>query len=220
MDCLLKEEKQVKDMSLLAYIYIHMQKEKDLNVTVVQYIKHLNTLLSNNREYISNTYRLNDNDNERIVNDSLSPLSGDVFSSVVCPSPVGGVCGSSQGIPSSHDYSPSGGRRKPDRFGLIVAAWNDMAAETGISQIVGITKNSQRQLWLKTRISEYGEDAILKAIDNVRHSEFLINSKFFNFDWMIRPNNFIKVLEGNYSRGTTATVGGDDDWRCDGDAPE
>lgn len=44
---------------------------------------------------------------------------------------------------------------------------------------------------------------MLKAIDNINYSSFLRGQSKSNwiitFDWLIRPNNFIKVLEGNYS---------------------
>ena len=55
MDCLLKEEKQVKDKSLLLYIYNSIKDSNNLNTTVEQYIEHV---------------KENDNDNERIVHES------------------------------------------------------------------------------------------------------------------------------------------------------
>lgn len=57
MDCLLKEEKSVKDRALLKYIYNNLSNNSNLNITVEEYIKHLNEID-------------NDNDNERIVNES------------------------------------------------------------------------------------------------------------------------------------------------------
>lgn len=53
MDCLLKEEKQVKDKSLLLYIYNSIKDSNNLNTTVEQYIEHIK-----------------ENDNERIVHES------------------------------------------------------------------------------------------------------------------------------------------------------
>lgn len=60
MDCLLKEEKEVKDRSLLKYIYNNLSNNNNLNITVEEYIKHLNDINNND----------NDNDNERIVDES------------------------------------------------------------------------------------------------------------------------------------------------------
>ena len=45
-------------------------------------------------------------------------------------------------------------------------------------------------------------DTFLQAINNIRNSSFLKGQNNRNwtitFDWLIKPNNFIKVLEGNY----------------------
>lgn len=55
MDCLLKEEKKVKDKSLLVYVFNNLNNYADsLNITVKEFIENIN--LNNN-----------DNDNERIV---------------------------------------------------------------------------------------------------------------------------------------------------------
>ena len=56
---------------------------------------------------------------------------------------------------------------------------------------------------LKGRIREYGMNDLLKAMDNIRHSDFLRgenkNGWMITFDWFVKPNNFLKVLEGNYN---------------------
>lgn len=58
MDCLRKEEKKVKDKSLLNYIFDNLSNYSDtLNITVKEFIDYIN---NNN----------NDNDNERIVHES------------------------------------------------------------------------------------------------------------------------------------------------------
>lgn len=84
----------------------------------------------------------------------------------------------------------------------IVDAWNTL----GLSKITRIVPNSQRDQWLKKRIKEYGEDEIIRAIENVRNSKFLNGDNrkgwVVTFDWFIRPNNFPKVLDGNYSDGS------------------
>lgn len=60
MDCLLKEEKSIKDKSLLKYIYNNLSNIDIDNITVLDYIKHIKDIYINN----------NDNDNERIVDES------------------------------------------------------------------------------------------------------------------------------------------------------
>ena len=80
----------------------------------------------------------------------------------------------------------------------IVAEWNSLAA-IGIPSVSKMSTSSQRYKWTVARLKEYGVDDIIKAIDNVKKSSFLRSGSFnFTYDWFIRPNNFIKVLDGNY----------------------
>jgi hypothetical protein len=79
----------------------------------------------------------------------------------------------------------------------IQEAWNSL----GLSKINSIKGN--RLKLLKARIKEYGIDTILKAIESIRNSSFLKGQNktgwVIVFDWLIKPNNFPKVLEGNYT---------------------
>lgn len=80
---------------------------------------------------------------------------------------------------------------------LVKEKWNSI----GVSEIISINKNTSRYKMLNKRIEEYGEDDVLKAIENVPQSDFLLGSTgkwTITFDWFVRPNNFIKVLEGYY----------------------
>jgi hypothetical protein len=85
----------------------------------------------------------------------------------------------------------------------IVRKWNDL----GLKKITKIVPGTNRYEWLKKRIKDYGEDSVIEAIENVGKSDFLMGrtAKAFNctFDWFIRPNNFPKVLDGNYSDSKT-----------------
>ena len=80
---------------------------------------------------------------------------------------------------------------------LVIEKWNSL----NLSKIVNIKGN--RLKMLNARIKEYEIGGILTAIENIEKSNFLKgqNNKnwIITFDWFIRPNNFIKVLEGNYS---------------------
>lgn len=83
---------------------------------------------------------------------------------------------------------------------LIMKEWNKL--DDPIPKIVTLNSGTKRYKSLKSRVKEFGEDNVLRAINNVSRSDFLKgnnNSKWtIDFDWFIRPNNFIKVLEGNY----------------------
>ena len=86
-----------------------------------------------------------------------------------------------------------------------VEEWNSLA-EYGIKSISRIDCNSKRYKSLVARINQYGVDDVLKAIDNIRHSDFLQGKHKgkpwqITFDWFVLPNNFPKVLEGNYNNG-------------------
>lgn len=92
----------------------------------------------------------------------------------------------------------------------IVDAWNSLSQDTAIKPISKMQINSKRYQMLNARIKEYSIDDVLKAIDNIRHSEFLKgnNNKgwIITFEWFVRPNNFPRVLEDNYA-GSKATQG-------------
>ena len=80
----------------------------------------------------------------------------------------------------------------------IVNQWNSL----NLQRVMSINQGTNRYKMIHTRIKEYGFQAVLQAIDNIRNSSFLRgqNKKnwIISFDWFIKPNNFIKVLEGNY----------------------
>ena len=82
----------------------------------------------------------------------------------------------------------------------VLEAWNSL----GLQQISRLTAGSKRSTMLRARIKEYGTDAVLKAIEKIRNSDFLKgqNAKgwVITFEWFVKPNNFPKVLEGNYDR--------------------
>ena len=73
-----------------------------------------------------------------------------------------------------------------------------------ITQIAG-----QRRQRLLARVKEYGKEALRKAIINAVTAPFLngASEKVFvaSLDWILRPNNFPKVLEGNYNHVVSNT---------------
>lgn len=85
----------------------------------------------------------------------------------------------------------------PKHLVPIQDKWNSL----GLSKIRDIKGN--RLKLLNARIKEYGIDGVLEAIENIKTSSFLKGQNKNNwvivFDWFIKPNNFIKVLEGNYN---------------------
>lgn len=82
----------------------------------------------------------------------------------------------------------------------VVDAWNSLA-ECGVKTVLKLGCTSKRYQMLVARIKEYGVDDVLKAVENVKHSRYLqgkVKEWAITFDWFVKPNNFPKVLEGNY----------------------
>ena len=86
-------------------------------------------------------------------------------------------------------------------FVPLIQKWNELP--DAITKISTLKKDTQRYKMLSQRVSEYGENKVLEAIEKIKQSSFLQgdNNKGWTitFEWFVRPNNFVKVLEGNYT---------------------
>ncbi|CUO98597.1 Uncharacterised protein [[Eubacterium] contortum] len=84
-----------------------------------------------------------------------------------------------------------------------VDAWNNLKS-FGIKPVSKLTSGTKRYDSLIARIKQYGIDDVLKAIDKIKYSSFLQGRSSnrrqwtITFDWFVLPNNFPKVLDGNY----------------------
>ncbi|EOU1763544.1 TPA: helix-turn-helix domain-containing protein [Clostridium perfringens] len=80
----------------------------------------------------------------------------------------------------------------------IINEWNSL----GLQKIISVNAGTKRYKSLKARIKDYDLEKVLQAIKNINESKFLKGENNRNwtisFDWLLNPNNFIKVLEGNY----------------------
>lgn len=83
----------------------------------------------------------------------------------------------------------------------VIEAWNKLESY-GVKGVTRVNSETKRYFSLTARMKQYGIDDVLKAIEHVKNSDFLCgkNNKGWTitFDWFVLPNNFIKVLEGNY----------------------
>jgi hypothetical protein len=77
--------------------------------------------------------------------------------------------------------------------------WNDMATKHGLPKIAAIAGKRERAL--NARIKEHGLDAISRAIAAVPNSPHWMgaNGWLGNFDSLMRPDNFQRMLEGTYA---------------------
>lgn len=89
-------------------------------------------------------------------------------------------------------------------FNKLAEYFNSKLPSNGMPQVRSITP--KRKAAILAREKEHGKNAIIQVIDNATGSSFLNgdNNRGFvaSFDWIFRPNNFPKVLEGNYGRRT------------------
>lgn len=90
-------------------------------------------------------------------------------------------------------------RPSPIRSKEIIEAWNGL----GLSPLTTLRSETKRYAMLSSRLKEFGADSIFTAIRNIEQSSFLKGHNdrgwIVTFDWLVRPNNFPKVLEGQYA---------------------
>jgi hypothetical protein len=84
-------------------------------------------------------------------------------------------------------------------WGAFMQTFNDMLSPA-IPKIKAMTESRRQKV--KAIISKHGKEKIMLVFDKIRQSDFLMgnnkNGWHCDFDWIFNPNNFIKILEGNY----------------------
>lgn len=190
-----KKLEEATNVDLIIKVYNHMQSWWDLSTREIdKTIKNIfedeiqkrKSLISNNN-YINtntytNTYTLSDTD------------SGD-------DSEEADYFNISKDLEKNHD---SGTDSVSDSSGdswknKVIEAWNSL--DKNIKEIKALNAGTDRYKLIQARVNQYGLDEVLKAIKSIDDSEFLkgyVKDFVITFDWFVRPNNFIKVWEGNY----------------------
>ena len=151
---------------------------------------------------------LNDNDNDNDNdNGNISILSDtmDSFKSspIVEDNIIESKASTSTGVDAKLVLTPPESEEKKgkDLSDNVMRFWNHtMIDPIAIPTIAKMTP--KRRSMVNARVKEFGINAVYKAIHRASESSFLNGggSKGFiaDFDWVFRPNNFPKVLEGNY----------------------
>ena len=153
---------------------------------------------------------LNDNDNDNVNdndNGNISILSDtmDSFKSspIVEDNIIESKASTSTGVDAKLVLTPPESEEKKgkDLSDNVMRFWNHtMIDPIAIPTIAKMTP--KRRSMVNARVKEFGINAVYKAIAKASESSFLNGggSKGFiaDFDWVFRPNNFPKVLEGNY----------------------
>ena len=110
-------------------------------------------------------------------------------------------------------------RQKPDDEDLLqemVGLWQDAANELGFPQISEITP--PRQAALRARIRDFrsyefpdANQGMQSLIAKIRGSPFLTGQTDAafraSFDWILKPKNFHKIMDGNYEAKTKIHTG-------------
>ncbi len=73
-----------------------------------------------------------------------------------------------------------------------------------LPKVQKVSENRKKRI--KTIISEYGLNKVIQVFQTAGESSFLNGGKGWkaSFDWIMKTENFIKVLEGNYENKTNA----------------
>lgn len=85
----------------------------------------------------------------------------------------------------------------------VIEVWNEVAARLALPQA---RLTDKRRAQIKARIREYQIDDFIAALLAIERSSFLRgdNERGWraDFDFFIRPSNFVKLIEGSYDRQT------------------
>ena len=87
-----------------------------------------------------------------------------------------------------------------EMFRQIIQSWNEQSnIKAKITKIPVLSRRYSNTL---LTIKEHGFDAFLKAIWDIDKTEFFSQWQP-TYDWFSEPNNFLKVIEGNYKEKET-----------------
>ncbi len=107
-------------------------------------------------------------------------------------------------LPAREEEISEGERKlmeeRRETLAKVKAAYNLAVARTNLPMLKKMTE--AREGAALARVKDYGLDAVLEVMQKAAGSNFLNgdNDRGFtaSFDWIMRPNNFPKVMEGNY----------------------
>ena len=83
-----------------------------------------------------------------------------------------------------------------ERAQAVLAEWNGMAKATGLPLATKL--DAKRIASITARLADNAPDRMTEAIRKIGASTFCRGSNFAGLDWLMKPANFLKVIEGNY----------------------
>nr|DAR44767.1 MAG TPA: hypothetical protein [Caudoviricetes sp.] len=133
----------------------------------------------------------NENENGTLINECHN-------NNIASPSKEGDVLHSDEGNAAA---DAAGCGKKVD-YAALTRFWNQLVQDRAMAKIAGINENTKRRQHVAARVKEYGKTRFALGLKKASESRFLNgggkNGRIFTFDWVVLPNNFPKVLEGNY----------------------
>lgn len=107
-------------------------------------------------------------------------------------------------INNNNIYSEQSEKAKKDNidFNEIMTKWNAIPELANIKVL-----NNDRKKKIRARIKETSLEDLYKVIEKVSSSKFLLGktggSWKANFDWILKPDKYLAILEGNYDDNTS-----------------
>ncbi len=190
-----KKLEESTNVDLIIKVYNHMQEwwslstreiDKTIKKIFEDEIQKRKSLISNNNYINTNTYT-----NTYTLSGTDSGDDSEEFDYINV----------SKGLDKNHDSgTDSAGDSRGDSWkDEVIEAWNSL--DKNIKEVKALNAGTDRYKLIQARINQYGLDEVLKAIRSIDDSEFLkgyVKDFVITFDWFVRPNNFVKVWEGNY----------------------
>ncbi|WP_284461597.1 DUF6291 domain-containing protein [Chryseobacterium sp.] len=100
--------------------------------------------------------------------------------------------------PSPEDLFPDE-NKEVGKVNELVAYFHENCSRLPKVQVISKTRKSS----INARINDYGFDKVKEVMNIAGKSNFLAgenrNDWKADFDWILKPTNFVKVLEGNYN---------------------
>ena len=87
---------------------------------------------------------------------------------------------------------------RPEDVRQVFEAWQSLGVQK-LRKVPDSSTNIGKML--RARIKDYGIGSVLEAVEIVRASDFLMGKATdfqITFDWFVKPNNFLKIVNGNY----------------------
>jgi hypothetical protein len=78
--------------------------------------------------------------------------------------------------------------------------WNTLESD-GYKPVKRVIPGKSKYKMILARLKEYSKEEYAEVIESIRKSSYLKQNqdKWFDFDWLMHPNNFEKVYNGKYN---------------------